>query len=236
MELIIVKYGNLMGSPDVKKKMFDAGVNTPESDKLFDEMYGLKISMGLNGQSTSMILLEPECPKLFPAIVDFSFICADPASHNESSIDAAMGALDKNNLAPSDIKSIFVTHPHGDHHDPRMLNKFPNAKIYADPDSKIPGTNPFPENAPSSIISINTPGHGTPHCSFIVDLIDKDISVCIAGDLIMSHAHYLSLDTPLAFSDAGKGKKSVEKILSELYNRNTRFKMILPGHDIPFFV
>lgn len=236
MELIIVKYGNLMGSPDVKRKMFEAGVNTPESDKLFDQIYGLKISMGLNGQSTSAILLEPECPELFPAVVDFSFICADPASHNESSIDAAMDALKKNGVSPADVKSIFVTHPHGDHHDPRMLPKFTNAEIYADPDSKIPGTKPFPDNTPSSIISIDTPGHGTPHCSFIVDLLEKDISVCIAGDLIMSHAHYLSMDGPLAFSDAAKGKESVNKVLSELHKRNTRFKMILPGHDIPFFV
>lgn len=236
MELKIVKYGNLMGSPDVKKKLYEAGVNTRESDEIFDNLFDLKLFMGLNGQSTSAILIEPECPELFPALVDFSFICADPESHNETSVDAALAAMAAHGINPVDVKSILVTHPHGDHHDPRLFQKFPNAKVYADAASCIPGAEPFPKNAPSAIISLNTPGHGTPHCSFVVDIADKDMSICVAGDLIMSHAHYLSLDDPLSFTDSKKGKESVANVLSALRERKTSYKMILPGHDIPFFV
>lgn len=75
-----------------------------------------------------------------------------------------------------------------------------------------------------------------PHFSYVVDMPQKSLSVCFAGDLIMSHAHFLSLNDPLSFSDAETGGRSVETALKELASRPTKYKMIVPGHDIPFFV
>lgn len=236
MELLVAKYGNLMGSPDLKAKLYDSGSDTPEADRLFDQLFDIKVSFGLNGQSTSLILLDPSRPDLFPAVVDFSFINVDSSSHNESSVKAALDSLASFDLKPEDIKSALVTHPHGDHHDPRLCRLLTNAKIYADPDSKIPGAEPLPDCAPAPLVSMNTPGHGTPHCSFIVDIVKHDLSVFIAGDLIMSHAHYLSLEKPLAFSQKDIGLESVKKGIAALNERPTKFKMIMPGHDIPFFV
>ena len=237
MEMIIVKYGNLMGSPDVKAMMHGIGADTPEADMLFDEIYHIKLRFGLNGQSTSVILVEPECPELFPALVDFSFISADPATHGDASLSAALEAVAMAGIRLEEVKSLFVTHPHGDHLDPRLAPKLPNAKIYADPDSGMPGARPLPkEKCPSTFVSLNTPGHGGPHCSYLVDLPHRNLSVCLAGDLVMSHAHYLSLEHPLSFSNHKQGMKSVEAVKAALAARPLKFKMILPGHDAPFFV
>lgn len=237
MEIVILKYGNLMGSPDVKDMLKELEDNTRASDKLWDDLAGIKFLFGLNGQSTSALLLEPDCPDLFPALVDCSYLSADPNSYNDSSVRSALNAIAEHGVEPDEVKSCFVTHPHGDHFDPRLLQRLPNAKALAHPASEIPGAAPLDAAAcPASFTSIDTPGHGTPHCSFIVDIKKYDMSVCFAGDLIMSHAHYLSIDSPLAFSDHKAGKKSVAAVMKALAARNTKYKMIIPGHDIPFFV
>ena len=200
-------------------------------------MYKIKIAFGLNGQSTSALLLEPSCTELFPALVDCSYLCADPASYTDASVRAALDAVNAAGVEPAEIRSHFVTHPHGDHLDPRLAQHFPNAKIYAHPDSKIPGARPLAaEMCPPTLLALNTPGHGTPHCSFIVDIREHDLSVCIAGDLIMSHAHFLSLDHPLSFADHEAGRRSVAAVMDALASRKTKHWMILPGHDIPFFI
>jgi glyoxylase-like metal-dependent hydrolase (beta-lactamase superfamily II) len=237
MEIKILKYGNLMGSPDLKEKMSELGASTPEADKLWDDLYEIKIAFGLNGQSTSLLLIEPDCPELFPAVVDCSYICADPASYSDASISAALAAIAAAGVKPDAVKSYFVTHSHGDHLDPRLAAKLPEATVYAHPDSKIHGAKPLPlDLCPAGFTALDTPGHGTPHCSYIVDLPERNLSACIAGDLIMSHAHYLSLGKPLSFSDAEAGAKSVRAVMDALAARNTKYKMIIPGHDIPFFV
>lgn len=236
MELKILKYGNLMGSPDMKALMHDCA-DDAAADRLWDELYPIKLAFGLDGRSTSAVLIEPSCPELFPALVDCSYMCADPASYTDASVKAALDAIAGAGLVPAQIKSLLVTHPHGDHQDPRLLKHLSGAKFYADPASKIPGATPLPpDKLPSSFLSLDTPGHGTPHCSFIVDLAAQDLSVCIAGDLIMSHAHFLSLDHPLSFSDHAAGKQSVAAAMRALAARPTKHKMILPGHDMPFFV
>ncbi len=226
-----------MGSPDMKSLMYELGEGTAAADKLWDELFEIKLAFGLYGQSTSVLLLEPSCPALFPAVVDLSFLCADSKSHGENSIRAATDAITTAGLTPESVKSYIVTHLHGDHFDPRLVDRFPYASVYAHPGSQIPGANPLPaEVCPESFVSLDTPGHGTPHCSYIVDLATYDISVLIAGDLIMSHAHFLSLEHPLSFSDHEAGRRSVGAAIDALAARNTKHKMILPGHDIPFFV
>lgn len=237
MELKVLKYGNLMGSPDMKKIMHDAGEETPEADELFDELYDIKIRIGQDGIASSVALIEQGCPEFFPALVDFSFLSADPASHNETSVRAALDSLASVDIQPESVKSVFITHQHGDHFDPRVLQHLPNATVFADPGSGMPGAQSFPaDEMPDTIISINTPGHGGPHCSYIIDIEQLNLSACIAGDLIMSHAHFLSLDHPLSFSDPEAGKWSVNTVVRALMERKTKHRMILPGHDVSFFI
>lgn len=237
MEIRILKYGNLMGSPDMKEKMHELGASSPEADVLWDDLFAIKIAFGLNGQSTSLLLIEPDCPGLFPAVVDCSYLCADPASYGDASIRAALGAIEAAGVKPEAVKSYFVTHPHGDHLDPRLAAKLTAATVYAHPDTKIPGAKPLPpDSCPPGFTALDTPGHGTPHCSYIVDLPERNLTACIAGDLIMSHAHYLSLGKPLSFSDMEAGKRSVRAVMDALAARSTKYKTIIPGHDIPFFV
>lgn len=237
MDIKVLKYGNLMGSPDVKSMMHDLEPDVKAADALWDDAYAIKIAFGLDGRSTSALLIEPECPELFPAVVDCSYLCADPASYGENSVTAALDAVRAAGVNPDDIKTYFVTHPHGDHLDPRVAQRLPNAKLMAGAGAGIPGAAPLdPAACPEGFSSLPTPGHGTPHCSFIVDLPKRNLSVCVAGDLIMSHAHFLSLDHPKSFMDPEAGKVSVRAVMDALAARPTKYKMILPGHDIPFFV
>ena len=237
MEIRILKYGNLMGSPDMKSMMHDVEPDTKAADKLWDDCAAIKMAFGLDGRSTSALLLEPDCPELFPALMDCSYICADPASYTDDSIDAALDAIKKAGVDPADIKSHFVTHPHGDHLDPRLMQRLSHVKVLAHPDSGIPDAEALDQDAcPPGFFALNTPGHGTPHCSFIVDIPQHDLCMCLAGDLIMSHAHYLSLDHPKSFTDPDAGTQSVASVMKALARSEMSYKMILPGHDIPFFV
>jgi glyoxylase-like metal-dependent hydrolase (beta-lactamase superfamily II) len=236
MEIIPIKYGNLMGSPDMKAALFAAGTSTPEADRAWDDLAAIKIRMGQNGASTSLLIKESGHP-MFPAAVDLSFICADPEMRGGKSVDAALAALESHGVAPGELKSLFVTHPHADHFDPRLTALFPNARVFALPDSSIPGTEPLDmASLPAWMSCLNTPGHGTPHCSYIFDAPQWNLAIAAAGDLVMSHAHYLSMDKPLAFADPETGRASVSALLDALSARNLKYRMIIPGHDMPFFV
>jgi len=92
-------------------------------------------------------------------------------------------ALDKENLKPSDINYVVLTHNHMDHM--LLTGIFENAKVLDDNsiysfdgaitnhDGKIPGTD---------IKIIKTPGHDQFHCAVAVDT--KDGKVVIAGDVL----------------------------------------------------
>lgn len=236
MEIKFLKFGNLMGSPDLKRMMHERGPGTPEADKLWDDLAAIKHEFGLFGQSTSALLLEPARPDFFPALVDCSFISSDPKTYTNKAIEAALESIWAAGARAEEIKTCLVTHPHGDHHDPRLTPHFPKAVFYAPPGSGIPGARPLtPADCPL-VFPLDTPGHGVPHFSYVVDVAEKSLSVCFAGDLIMSHAHFLSLNDAMSFSNAETGGRSVEAVLKEISSRPTRYKMIVPGHDVPFFV
>ncbi len=236
MQVYILKYGNLTGSPDIKAMQWQSGVGTPEAHELFEDLFRIKLAWGLNGQSTSLLLMNSKAPEFFPAVVDLSYITPDPLSHTPETIRTALDRLADFDLRPEHIKSMLVTHPHGDHFDRRLLEFLPQATLIEPPVTQ--SDRKSAERAPGLskwIEIIDTPGHAGPHQSFLFDQTDLDCSVCIAGDLIMSQAHFFNLDHPLAFSNSQQGKKSVAEILEALQRRSTKYKLIVPGHDIPFF-
>ena len=115
MEIIILKYGNLMGTPDIKKMLHELGPESKDADKLWDDLAEIKLKMGMNGRCTSALLLEPDSPDLFPAVVDLSYLSADPDSFGEQSVHRALDAITGAGLKLHEIKSCLITHPHPDH-------------------------------------------------------------------------------------------------------------------------
>lgn len=237
MEIEILKLGNLLGSPDCKELLRRAGPGTDAAHAVWLDIFRIKSAFGQNGQCTSLLLLEPACPETFPAVVDLSYVGHDAAAHGRVATEAALASLAAHGVRPEEVRSILVTHPHPDHVDPLLPSALAGAVLVAPPEFHLAGSRPFmPRRFGGLVECLTTPGHGSPHVSFVLDLPDLDLSVGIAGDLIMSHAHYLSLDHPLSFTDHVAGKLSVGKLEAALLERGRSFQMVIPGHGQPFFV
>ena len=232
MELTILKRGNLMGSPDIKKLLQRAGPGSHQAHELFVNLHRIKLYLGQNGQATSALVTQDDDPKHFPALIDFSYISTDPASTQQAG-QQALHELAQTGYAASQIKSLLYTHPHPDHFDESLLAHFPQATIY------LPGSNrrhyQSPEAFGGAMQAFDTPGHGTAHTSYLFRLEALQAACCFAGDLIMSQAHYLSLDHPLSFSDHSAGKKSIAKIMRALHEQQLPYNLIFPGHGEAFF-
>jgi glyoxylase-like metal-dependent hydrolase (beta-lactamase superfamily II) len=229
MELVILKHGDLMGSPDCKELLRRAGAGTPAAHAVWEELFAIKTALGLGGRSTSALLLEPALPDAFPAVVDLSYVT--PGGSIDDPIEAALSRLREQGLGPGGVRSALVTHQHADHCDARLLARLPAAVAYG------PGLAPFDAAHFGGLVeALDTPGHGGPHVSYVVDLPRLDAAVCLAGDLVMSHAHFLSLDHPLAFADHAAGRASVERVTAALRGRGRRHDLIVPGHGPPFFL
>ncbi len=237
MELRVLKYGDLMGSPDIKDLLEDAGPGSPAAQELWGTLSGIKYALGWSGHATSALLLEPGLPDAFPAWVDPSFVTPNPQSMGEHSIERALDSLRAAGAKPADIRTVLLTHEHMDHADPRLLELMPEAVVHGPGPGTIAGQTPFDgERLGGRVIAVDTPGHWGPHASYVVDLPELDVSVALAGDIVMSHAHVLALDHPLAFSDHGEALDSLRRLVAALDDRPTPLSMILPGHDRPFFV
>lgn len=52
----------------------------------------------------------------------------------------------------------------------------------------------------------------------------------------MSHAHVLTLDHPLAFTDHAEGCRSLARVVHAPDRRALPHMLIVPGHGRPFFV
>jgi len=101
----------------------------------------------------------------------------------------------------------------------------------------VPRTTPFDgERLGGGVAALDTPGHWGPHASYVIDLDGFDATVCLAGDLVMSHAHLLALDHPLSCADHAATRRSLRAVLTEMDARQSRFQLLLPGHDRPVFV
>ena len=236
MELLVLKHGNLMGSPDTKEMLHRAGAGSTAAHALWQDIFRIKRAFDLDGHATSLLLVEPSLPDVFPTAVDFSYITADPASY-ENAVDRALAGLAEAGFDPREIKSLLVTHPHPDHFDGRLLDHLPAATVYGPAELGASVVEPFdPARFGGLIECLDTPGHGTPHVSFLLELPDLDLAVGIAGDLVMSHAHYLSPEHPLSFADHDAGRRSIEELEESLRSRGRRYRTIFPGHDVPFFL
>ena len=236
MKLTIVRTGNLLGSPDVKRLLHEREQAGGSTDELWDELARIKLALGYDGQCSIFLLEEPARPDLFPALVDPCFVGTGPA-RSGSSVEAGLGALGQQGLAPEQIRSVLLTHAHPDHVDRRLLSALPHATAYAHGDSGVPGCEPFPQDRfGPSLVALDTPGHGCSHSSYVLELAELELAVCLAGDLIMSHAHYLDLEHPYAFADHDAGRRSVEAVLAALRKTGRRHCAICPGHGRPFVV
>lgn len=237
MELRALKYGDLMGSPDIKDLLLAAGPGSEVAHDTWAAAARIKWAFGWTGHATSVLLLDPSRPDAFPAWVDPSWITPDPATHGEAAVDTALEALAGAGHAPEDVRTVLVTHDHMDHVDPRVLGRLPNAVVHAPDGAIVPGATAFdPERLDGLVAALDTPGHWGPHVSYVVDLEGYDATLCLAGDLIMSHAHLLALDHPLSCADHDATRRSLRAVLAEMDARPTRFKLLLPGHDRPVFV
>jgi len=237
MELLALKYGDLMGSPDTKDLLLDQGPGSEAAHQVWLAVAGIKLAFGWSGQATSVALVEPGVPEGFPAWIDPSFISPDPATHGDASVDAAIEGLRRVGIEPRAVRTVLVTHDHGDHVDSRVLERLPDAVVMAPEGALVPGAVGFDAaRLGDRVTRLDTPGHWGAHASYLVDLPQHDLSICIAGDLVMSHAHVLASDHPLAFADHAAARASLGRVIAALDARPTRFKMILPGHDRPFFV
>lgn len=236
VEIELLQMGNLMGSPDCKEKQWRAGPGTEAAHAVWEEIARIKAAFGLDGRCTSALLREPSVPEAFPAVVDLSGVTPGPSPGDPEPVARALGLLEARGVAPTDVRSVLVTHFHPDHFDPRLLEHLTEASAFGPVTSGHPALAPFSAERFGGLVdALDTPGHGGPHLSYFVDLPQLDLAVCLAGDLIMSHAHFLSLDHPLSFTDAEAGKASVEAVLAALAARGRAHRLIVPGHDAPFF-
>ncbi len=230
MEVRALKYGDLMGSPDIKDVLAAAGPGSERAHAAWEAMAALKLAFGWSGQATCLLLVEPLHPEAFPALVDPSWVSPDPATHGPEAVERVLARIAELGVVPTAIRTVLLTHEHMDHWDPRLAERLPGASVVR------PGEALDPAHSGGLIEALDTPGHGGPHTSYLLDLPDRDLSLAIAGDLVMSHAHALDLDHPLAFSDADAGRASLARVVEALDARPGRWSMIAPGHDRPFLV
>jgi len=237
MELLPLQVGDLMGSPDVKDLLLDAGPGTEAAHAVWEDVAAIKLALGWSGRATSVLLLEPGRSQGFPAWVDPSWVTPDPSTHGPASVDAALGALADAGVRPDEVRTVLVTHDHPDHVDTRVLGHLPNAVVHAPASPILPDAVPFDAQRLGGLVTaVDTPGHWGPPASYVVDLPQHDLSVCLAGDLVMSHAHLLAMDHPLAFADHDAARASLRRVIEGLDGRGKRYQVIWPGHDRPIFV
>jgi len=236
VELRILKHGNLMGTPDAKEMLLRAGPGSDPAHQLWEEIAEIKTSFGYSGQCTSALIIDEERPEAFPALFDPSYLTVACDYMSTESIDRALEAISAAGFPPAEIKSVLVSHFHPDHFDPRLLDNLHNAVAYSHAEAYIPGCQPLDQKKfGDSIVALNTPGHGGPHTSYLLKLPKYDLAVCLAGDLVMSHAHYLAREHPLSFTDPKEGLASIATVWQELKQMKCKHALVFPGHGLPFF-
>jgi glyoxylase-like metal-dependent hydrolase (beta-lactamase superfamily II) len=171
-------------------------------------------------------------------------IVVDPGARELGSwgvLESRLKALD---LTPSDIDIVVNTHLHGDHaggnfvfrgkklivHEKEVLStrlkwsEFAEACIKPLEVEEISNDTQITED----VKAITTSGH-TPGSISVVAETPKGL-VAIVGDAINSKEEYLKRKVPEWIEDKETYLKSIDKL------RELNPKMIIPGHDSPFYV
>ncbi len=157
-------------------------------------------------------------------------IIVDPGCNREKLLEE----LSKNNLKPSDIDFVLLTHNHGDHG--LLAGIFENAKIITpteiyDDDNQIEIQDKIPE---TDLEIIQTPGHSSEHCSLVVRT-EEGIYV-VAGDV------FWWMDDEEQKIDVGKeddahpGEVNMQNLIENRKKILEIADYIIPGHGKMFKV
>jgi len=153
-------------------------------------------------------------------------IIVDPGCNREKLIEG----LSENNLKPTDIDFVFLTHSHTDH--TLLAGIFENAKVFNneeiyDDDEQIEHNNKIPE---TDLEIIQTPGHSNDHCSLVVKT--KEGIYAVAGDV------FWWMDDEEQKIDINKPDQAHPADMKKLIkSRKTLLKLadyIIPGHGKMF--
>lgn len=146
----------------------------------------------------------------------------------KSDRDLLLNSLKEQNLTPSDINIVILTHCHKDHMG--NIGLFPSACIYTHnacpliPESvKIES---FPYTIQEGIELIETPGHSW---DSLTVLVKAEKIYAITGDAIPLKSNYENWIPPVIHVNAQRALESMKTIV-EIAD------IIIPGHDSPFSI
>ena len=128
------------------------------------------------------------------------------------------------------VKAIFITHFHGDHL--IDLDRY-DCPIYASKEEIALVKSPLPfvakpyENPFPGIKAIVLPGH-TPGIAGL-EFVSDGFNVLVAGDIVMTKDFYLS-------GEGFHNNADMEALAQSLRYINDNYDIVVPGHDVQFFV
>jgi glyoxylase-like metal-dependent hydrolase (beta-lactamase superfamily II) len=171
-------------------------------------------------------------------------IIVDPGAREVGSWGVLESRLKELGLTPSDIDIVINTHLHGDH--ARSNFVFRGKKLIVHEKEVLSIQSRWPEFAEACIkplkveeISndthitedvkvITTPGHTLGSISVIADTPEGLLA--IVGDAVMSKKDYSQRKVPEWVEDKEAYSRSINKL------RKLNPKIIIPGHDSPFYM
>ena len=157
-------------------------------------------------------------------------IIVDPGCNRKRLLEE----LNKNNLKPSDINFVFLTHSHGDH--ALLAGIFENAKVLTpdeiyDNDNQIEQGNKIPG---TDLEIIQTPGHSSEHCSLVVPTGEG--TYVVAGDVFWwmdNEEQKIEIEKE---DDAHPAGADMQKLIESRKKILEIADYIIPGHGKMFKV
>jgi glyoxylase-like metal-dependent hydrolase (beta-lactamase superfamily II) len=140
-------------------------------------------------------------------------------------------------IVPQQVDLVFLTHFHADHR--RGLEAFPNATWLMADDEIAYWWEHTQDDAPEypllerleraddrladGVELFPTPGH-TPHHTGLSVSVEDGLRVVVAGDAVMSRAHYLARQPYADKAHWEAALRTMDKIMAEA-------DIVIPGHD-----